>query len=279
MMTHMPRTSLPIVVFLYASVSALACSPDLTDYWGAIDMDAAAPDTDADADSDADADGGADTDECGDTESTCGDGDAGADADASPFDPDAGASFCDSAEYAAFLAQEPVALDDTGAPYRGDTTSPELVVTGFSNFLCVHCRDASLVLEELYAEPEYAGRTVYYFRHFPFSESADDMAVKLHRAAEAAHMQGDFFAAHDAFYDAYPVTDEATMLALLEAAGVDMDQFDIDYADAASLDRVIADRNAGLAAGVTGTPTVYVDGRKVKPWTMIRDVLDCLLAD
>jgi protein-disulfide isomerase len=56
-----------------------------------------------------------------------------------------------------------------------------------------------------------------------------------------------------------------------------MDQFDIDYASAASLDRVLADKAAGIAAGVTGTPSIFVDGRKVSPWSMLPDVLDCLL--
>jgi protein-disulfide isomerase len=59
-----------------------------------------------------------------------------------------------------------------------------------------------------------------------------------------------------------------------------MDQFDVDYASEASLDRVLADRAAGIAAGVTGTPSIFVDGRKLSTplsWTMLPDVLDCLL--
>ena len=282
------------------------CSPSQADYWASLEMDAAALDGDADADTDIDTDTDTDTDtgtdtdadtdtdtdtdtdsdtECADTGETCGD-DAGADTDTdadtdadtdTDTDADAGPSFCDSTDFIDFLAQTPVVLDNTGAPFRGNGVDPEFVVTGFSYFLCIHCLEASVLLEELYADPAYADRTAYFFRHFPFSTDETSISVKDHRAAEAANMQGDFFAMHDAIFDNFPVSSETTLLGLVEPAGLDTALFDADYASAASLDRVLADREAGIAAGVTGTPSIYVDGRKVKPWTMLPDVLDCLL--
>jgi 2-hydroxychromene-2-carboxylate isomerase len=71
--------------------------------------------------------------------------------------------------------------------------------------------------------------------------------------------------------------DETELLGYAESAGLDMDQFDLDYASDESLDGVLADREAGLAAGVTGTPSIYVDGRKVTPWRNLQNVLDCML--
>jgi hypothetical protein len=259
---------------------ASGCSPDQSDYWASLEMDAAVQgvDTDSDGGSDGDSDGDTDTDgdtdsECADTSGTCGE-DAGTDTDT---DLDAGPTFCDSEAFTAFMAQTPVSFDNTGAPFRGNGVDPEIVVTGFSNFGCGACKTAATFLEELYSDPLYSGRTVYCFRHFPFSEDETTIAVKRHRAAEAAHMQGDFFAMHDAIFDNYPVTSETTLLGLVEPAGLDSALFDVDYASAESLDRVLDDRAAGVAAGVTGTPSIYVDGRKVALWTMLPDVLDCLL--
>jgi hypothetical protein len=277
------------------AAGALGCSPDQSDYWASLEMDGAVQSVDSDADADGDTDGDTDADtdadtdtdsdgdtntdgdtdsECADTSSTCGE-DAGTDTDV-----DAGPTFCDSEAFIAFIAQTPASFDNTGAPFRGNGVDPEIVVTGFSNFGCGACRTAATYLEELYSDPLYSERTVYYFRHFPFSEDETTIAVKRHRAAEAAHMQGDFFAMHDAIYDNFLVPDETTLLALAAGADLDMDRFDIDYASAESLDRVLADRAAGLAAGVTGTPSIYVDGRKIaysSLLTMLPDVLDCLL--
>jgi len=277
-MTRMAR----FVFAMLIAVLAAGCLPGPADYWASLEGDRSTGDGDADGDSDTDADTDADADadgdtesECADTEITCGDaGDADTDGDT---DEDAGVPFCESTAFAEFLAQEPLVLDNTGAPFRGNGIDPEIVITGFSNFLCSHCATAATVLEELFADPLYADHAVYYFRHFPFSTDPAAIAVKDHRAAEAAHMQGAFFAMHDALYAAFPVTDEETLLGLAVTAGLDADQFEIDYAADASLARVLADRQAGLAAGVGGTPTIFVDGRKVYPWPVLPDVLDCLL--
>jgi protein-disulfide isomerase len=274
---------------LLLAAAAAGCLPDLADYWASLEGDASAADadtdadtdTDGDSDADGDGDGDGDTDadgdtaaECPDTELTCGDaGDADTDGDT---DADAG-SFCDSAAFADFLAQEPIVLDDTGAPFRGNGGDPEVAITGFSNFLCSHCATAATMVEELFADPAYADRAVYHFRHFPFSTDPAAIAVKDHRAAAAAHLQGAFFPMHDAIFDEFPVTDEETLLGLVAVAGLDAEQFAADYAADASLARVLADRAAGQAAGVSGTPSIYVDGRKVYPWPVLPEVLDCLL--
>ena len=56
-----------------------------------------------------------------------------------------------------------------------------------------------------------------------------------------------------------------------------MAQFDEDFADPATHETVLADKLEAQDAGVSGTPSVFVDGRKVSPWVNLQQVLDCLL--
>ena len=51
-------------------------------------------------------------------------------------------------------------------------------------------------------------------------------------------------------------------------------------ADPATLDRVRRDRDDGLALGVEGTPTFFLDGEKIEPRSLddLRAMLDAAVA-
>ena len=65
-----------------------------------------------------------------------------------------------------------------------------------------------------------------------------------------------------------------------EDLGLDMAAYDDAVADPATLERVLSDREDGLALGVQGTPTFFVNGEKVQVDTttefveLIEDALD-----
>jgi protein-disulfide isomerase len=50
-----------------------------------------------------------------------------------------------------------------------------------------------------------------------------------------------------------------------EEIGLDMEQYDADYASQEVADRVQRDVDDGLELGVQGTPTFYVDGEPLQP--------------
>lgn len=51
---------------------------------------------------------------------------------------------------------------------------------------------------------------------------------------------------------------------MAEELGLDLVAYDAAVADPATLERVVADRAEGVALGVTGTPTFFVDGELVE---------------
>ena len=63
--------------------------------------------------------------------------------------------------------------------------------------------------------------------------------------------------------------------------GLDMTEYDATVSDPATLERVLQDRRDGLALGVEGTPTFFLNGEKVEAQTTDEfiELIDAALAD
>jgi|HubBroStandDraft_1064217.scaffolds.fasta_scaffold01706_2 NhaA family Na+:H+ antiporter len=130
-------------------------------------------------------------------------------------------------------------------------------VVFYGDYLCPYCRGLGPVLARL--RQVFGNRLAYVFRHFP-NERAHPGATFIHRAAEAAGRQGRFWEMHDRLYDEEPQLDESRVLAITGELGLDMECFRRDLASDDTARRVDDDRAEGRRNGVTGTPTIFVDG-------------------
>jgi protein-disulfide isomerase len=97
------------------------------------------------------------------------------------------------------------------------------------------------------------------FRHFPV-RSAHPRAPAAACAAEAAGLQGAFWAMHDALFDDQGRLEDPHLWARAEALGLDVARFDADRRSAAVGESVRAQFRAGVRAGVATTPTLFIDG-------------------
>ncbi len=89
------------------------------------------------------------------------------------------------------------------------------------------------------------------------------MAIPAALAGIAAHNQGKFWQMHDAIFAMNPITAEK-ITAAAEEIGLDMDRFNLDRASEAAKQRLDKDISDGANAQVTGTPTMFVNGRLVE---------------
>ena len=152
--------------------------------------------------------------------------------------------------------QRPIDPDRDHA--RGDTHArDEVTVLIYGDYLCPYCRRLRGVLERL--RHALGERLVYVFRHFP-NEHAHPGAEFASEAAEAAGRQGKFWAMHDALYGLEPPLNHEHVLEAARSIGLDMDRFDRDLADPQIRDQIVEDLADGRRNGVTGTPTIFVDG-------------------
>ncbi len=97
-------------------------------------------------------------------------------------------------------------------------------------------------------------------RHFPIA-SKRPRSPALHAAAEAAALQSE-----DAFWEIWDSlladrahTDDPHLWERVERLGLDLGRFDRDRRSAAVAERVRRDFRGGIRAGVTATPTAFVD--------------------
>jgi protein-disulfide isomerase len=124
-------------------------------------------------------------------------------------------------------------------------------VIEYADFECHFCR-----LEHT----RMARREIrHVFRHFPV-KSKHPRAWSAACAAEAAALQGAFWAMHDALYADQGRLEDPHLWARAERLGLDVERFDADRRSDAVRGRVERDFKAGLRGGVMATPTYVVDG-------------------
>jgi protein-disulfide isomerase len=126
------------------------------------------------------------------------------------------------------------------------------LVIEYADLECPYCAKAHALLAEV------AVRRV--FRHFPVV-SKHPRARVLAQAAEAAARQGRFWEFHDSLYEDQGRLDDPHLWARCERLGIDLDRFEADRRSEGVAERVTRDFRSGVRAGVTTTPTLFVDGR------------------
>ena len=139
----------------------------------------------------------------------------------------------------------------------GDGRDQRLTVLIYGDYLCPYCRRLRHVLERL--RRALGERLAYVFRHFP-NERAHPGAELMSIGSEAAGRQGRFWEMHDAIYGHDLPLDESSLLEMAAALGLDTEQFRRDLADPTLRRRVEEDLADGRRNGVTGTPTIFIDG-------------------
>ena len=139
----------------------------------------------------------------------------------------------------------------------GDTPERPLTLLFYGDYLCPYCRRLRQILERL--RRALGEQLVYVFRHFP-NERAHPGAMLMSLGSEAACRQGRFWEMHDALYGHPLPIDEKVLLEIAASLGLDMERFRADLRDPALRARIDEDVADGHLNGVSGTPTIFIDG-------------------
>jgi protein-disulfide isomerase len=125
------------------------------------------------------------------------------------------------------------------------------VVIEYADLECPYCAQAHLILKRLPVKRV--------FRHFPIV-SKHPRARVLATAAEAAGLQGRFWEMHDSLLEDQGHLDDPHLWRRAEELGLDLKRFEADRRSEALADRVERDFRSGIRAGVTTTPTQFLNG-------------------
>ncbi|MDP3985479.1 MAG: thioredoxin domain-containing protein [bacterium] len=159
---------------------------------------------------------------------------------------------------AAAASTDTLATDDD--PQIGHPLA-SMVIVEFADFGCPFSREASSVVRELAAK--YSDRVRYIYRDLPL----DDVHPDARRAAEAgecAQDQGNFWALHDKMYQNQDRLSQDDLIRYAQETGLDVAEFTACLESGKYQQEVQEDFEAGVAAGVRGTPTFFFNGVRVE---------------
>jgi protein-disulfide isomerase/uncharacterized membrane protein len=174
-----------------------------------------------------------------------------------------------------------IPVDQTD-PMLGPADAPlQLVV--FSDFQCPVCRRFAVYLREL--ADRRGDELQVVFKHWPLGTDCNPAlkrnlhprACRAALAAESARRQNKFWCYHDALIAAprWEAGDEY-FKKLARDCGLDGEQFDAALDDAATAEKVQADVLLGTQLGVNGTPTLFLNGRRLPDYR--EQTIELLLA-
>lgn len=135
----------------------------------------------------------------------------------------------------------------------------------YGDFQCPACKSYFPLITQL--KEEYKDRVAFQFRNFPLVQIHPNAFIGS-RAAEAAGKQGKFFEMHDLLYENQDAWSSSSSPASIlqgyaQQLGLNIDQFNTDMNSVAIADIINADVKSGQAAGVSSTPTFFINGKKI----------------
>jgi protein-disulfide isomerase len=153
------------------------------------------------------------------------------------------------------MALDLTAPVDTTDHVRGAVGGRQLVVYG--DFECPYTAAATREIGRLLAR----GAVVeVVFRYFPLTD-IHPHALAAAEAAEAAARQGWFWEMHDLLFRNQRRLEPGDLTGYAERLELDVERFAADLSDPATVARIQRDVASGIASGVDGTPTLFIDGR------------------
>lgn len=151
-----------------------------------------------------------------------------------------------------------ISVDDD--PSQGAATAPVTIVM-FSDFQCPACSRTHPILKNVIAE--YKDKIRFVVRDFPLV-SIHENAFLAAQAANAANAQGKFFEYTELLYNNQDKLDSASLKEFATKLGLDRKKFDAELDSGKYADEVRKDMADGESYSVTSTPTIFINGVKIR---------------
>lgn len=149
----------------------------------------------------------------------------------------------------------------------GDAKAPHVLIE-YGDFQCPSCAAYNSLAKQ--AVDKSRGQLKLVYREFPLA-LIHGYAMLAAQAAEAAGQQGQFWPMHDLLYghqtdwSSLPAKSEVQnrFVQYAQQLHLNTDQFRRDMASSLVARRIEVDEQGGLAGHVVGTPTFFLDGRRL----------------
>ncbi|HEU4391350.1 MAG TPA: thioredoxin domain-containing protein [Blastocatellia bacterium] len=153
-----------------------------------------------------------------------------------------------------------IATDDQ--PSTGDPNA-RVIIIEFTDYECPSCGATQPIVDKLLAE--FSGKVRLFVRDFPLDRHVH--ARSAAEAAEAAREQGKYWEYVHLLFQNQKALEPANLRDYAARIGLDLKKFDADVQSGRMRDRVWRDMQDGLTVGVDATPTLFINGKRVRSTT------------
>lgn len=149
-------------------------------------------------------------------------------------------------------------INTAGSPFLGPENAPVTIVL-FTDFECPYCRKIEPLIAEVHKRNPEKVKVVFKNMPLQFHKFADPAA----RAALAAGKQGKFWGFHDELFAAEQLNHQVIEETAVKL-GLDIEKWKKDMSSQEIRRMIYNDIKDAEKAGVTGTPTIFINGRLLK---------------
>ncbi len=145
-----------------------------------------------------------------------------------------------------------------GSPVRGKSDAP-ITIVEFSDFECPYCKETVPLLDKVLKNNPNTVKLVF-----------KNMPLRIHRYAElaaragvAAQNQGKFWEFYREIFSSQKMNPQVIQSIAVKLK-LDMQKYKQDLTSTNTQQRIITDIRDADAAGVTGTPAIFINGRMLR---------------
>lgn len=153
----------------------------------------------------------------------------------------------------------------------------KVTVVEFADFGCPFSAEESYVVRAL--AKEFPDTVRFIYRDFPLDELHPGATLAA-EAGECAADQGKFWEFHDALFGRQSEFTVEKLVGVAESLDMNADTFETCLTSGKYTSEVQIDLTDGVAAGVVGTPTFFVNGVKAEgavPYAIFKELLQAFL--
>jgi protein-disulfide isomerase len=165
-----------------------------------------------------------------------------------------------TAYYSGFDPGRRAKLDVSGFGPPLGRADAKVTLVEFSDFACPFCQALRPELERFVREHE--GRVKLFYKPFPIASHPRSLEAAL--AGEWARAHGVFWPMHDRLFSHPHELSDDDLAADARALGADPDDLLAALADGRDRTRVAASQAEARAGGLVGTPTLFLNGRRIE---------------
>ena len=141
----------------------------------------------------------------------------------------------------------------------------KVVLVEYSDFQCPACAYYQPLFKKL--SEEFGDKITFAYRHFPLRQHQNARLAAY--AAEAAGRQNKFWEMHDLIFENQNKWEnrgdaENIFTGYARTLGLDIDEFKNGLSSKEIKDKVENDYQSGIRSNVNATPTVFLNGEKIK---------------